>query len=33
MAGLMIMAFGNGPWTRWYASLFITFLMLLGTGV
>ena len=33
MTGWKTMAFGNGTWTLWYVSLFITFLMLLGTGV
>jgi hypothetical protein len=33
MAGLMAIAFGNGTWTFWYGSLFLAFLMLLGTGV
>ena len=33
MTGWMTMAFGNGTWTLWYVSLFITFLLLLWTGV
>jgi hypothetical protein len=32
-AGWMGIVFGTGTWTLWYGSLFIAFLMLLGTGV
>lgn len=32
-AGWTAMTFGNGTWTLWYGSLFLAFLLLLGTGV
>jgi hypothetical protein len=31
--GWIGMAFGSGTWKLWYGSLFLAFLMLLGTGI